>query len=1043
MTDVRQAPADGASGPGTDTGRPDQSAPFRRPVSPTEWLYLAGARLARPFAIQIVVEGTGTIPADVLRRAVAEASAACPGARLALRGRTWADTGRAPAVRTAGDYDSATREPLAPAEGRGCEVVLLGGGGETTTLVFRVHHAVMDAMGALAWTADVFRALRGEALVGAPSPLYDLALLGTLGDGARREPVTPRWRSPLPGVRRGHATRWHRRTLPGAHPGIVAKTAAALARLSPGATRVMVPVDLRRHRPELRSTANLSLPVFLDGRADDPWEQWHERLLRALAGNRELAAGEEEMAVRLPLGALAGVLTASHAASVATGRYSCSSLVTALGRVGTHEMCAPGFEADSVYSLPVQAPFVPLSFTAVEFGGRTELAMSHPGGPRADARAAALLDSVCESLASGAASARHVPAVAGPRRSVPPLTLTALLRRQVDRAPGAVALTGPEGPVTYGELDRRSDVVAAELRARGVGRGSVVGLLADRSVAAVAGLWGVLKAGAAYLPLDPAHPTARIASVLDDAGASCCLTGRAQRTLPGPDCPTLVLDDLPASGAEPVPDTTRPDDVAYVIYTSGSTGRPKGVVVEHRALVNYTRWATDRYRVDASTRFALFTSLAFDLTGTTLFLPPAAGGSIALVPDEPDHRVLREMLTGSGVNALKLTPAHLDLIGSLDIEPRSFRTLVVGGEQLRGTVAARAQRMFGPDCLIVNEYGPTEAAIGCVVHAFDPDRDGGRPAVPIGLPADNTEAFLLDPDGGCTEPGGTGEIHLAGAQLARGYLGRPDLDRERFVRLADGTRAYRTGDLAQLTSDGVLRYLGRADEQLSIRGHRIEPGEVEAALETHPDVSRAVAVAVPPRDGAGPVLCAYVTGAAEPDAVRAHASRRLPAYMVPVAVRVVDAFPWTVNGKVDVRALPDPFGEAGATGAAGADSATAGDARSVGPPPGHEPHDVVEEAVAGIWARILGDPGLRAGPGDDFHRLGGDSLTLLRMLAAVAAEVVGTAGESAFDARLRDLIASPTLGNVCAAVRRSRPDRSDRSDRSDRPDRSDRHTENP
>ncbi|MFE5540552.1 non-ribosomal peptide synthetase [Streptomyces sp. NPDC056519] len=997
-----------APGPAHAPEPPAGKGLFERPVSPTEWLYLAGGGLAPPFAVQIVVEGDGGLDPGGLRRAVDAASAACPGARLARRGRMWTDTGRPPPVRKTDRLGPALRAPLDPSTGRGCEVVMLTRK-TGTTLLFRAHHAVMDAMGALAWTAEVFRALRGEALVGAPSPLYDLALLDALG-GTRRERLTPARLSPLAGVRRGRAPRWLRRTLHGSHPGVVAKTAAALADLSPGTTRVMVPVDLRRHRPQSRSTANLSLPVFLDGTAGEPWEQWQERLLRALAEDRELSTGGEESMARLPLRPLSGLLTAAHTLTAAAGLHPCSALVTTLGRIGPEVVSAPGFDARAVYSPPVQAPFVPMAFTAVECAGRTELVMSHPGGPRADSRAAALLDAVCESLSP---TARRGPVADGPRRAVPPLTLTELLRRQVDRAPDAPALTWPGGTLTYGELDRRSDVVAAELRKRGAGRGAVVGLLADRHAAAVAGLWGVLKAGAAYLPLDPAQPPARIASVLADADVSLCLSDAAHRELPGEVCPVVVLDDLAVAGARPAAGSARPQDAAYVIYTSGSTGRPKGVVVEHRALVNYTRWAVERYGVDASTRFALFTSLAFDLTGTALFPPLSAGGSIALVPDEPDHRTLRELLTRSGANALKLTPSHLDLIASLGIEPAPFRVLVVGGEQLRGPVAARARAVFGPDCRIFNEYGPTEAAIGCIVHDFDPGRDGALPVVPIGRPAENTGVFLLDAAGRFAAAGEAGEIHLAGVQLARGYLGRPDLDRERFTYLPDGTRVYRTGDLARLTPDGLLVCLGRCDDQLSVRGHRVEPGEVAAVLERHPGVERAVVTARPPRPGADPVLCAYVTGAACPDALRAHVAGLLPAYFVPAAVRVVESFPRTVNGKTDLRALPDPFParHPARESGYGARARPDGEGR-----PGAR-QDAVGTAVASIWSRILGVPDLRMGPEDDFQHLGGDSLALMRMLAAVAAEVVGAPAGAAFDARLRDLIRRPTLENVCGAAR--------------------------
>jgi acyl-coenzyme A synthetase/AMP-(fatty) acid ligase len=446
----------------------------------------------------------------------------------------------------------------------------------------------------------------------------------------------------------------------------------------------------------------------------------------------------------------------------------------------------------------------------------------------------------------------------------------------------------------------------------------------------------------------------------------------------------------------------------YVIYTSGSTGRPKGVQIEHRNLVNYVSWATELYRVDRSTRFALFTSLAFDLSGSSIFLPLLAGGSIALVPEDVSHRSLRTMLEDSGADALKLTPAHLDLIGRLGLTPQGFRVLIVGGEQLRGAVAARAQRAFGPDCRIVNEYGPTEATIGCVVHVFDAERDALAPRVPIGVPVADTTVYLLDAHRRHVGRGGIGELYLAGAQLARGYLGRPDLDRERFVRLADGTRAYRTGDLARLTADvdtadGVLEYLGRTDDQIKIRGHRVEPGEIEAALEEHPQVARAVVVA---RDQ---TLCGYViTRDAEPpssDALRRHLAERLPHYMVPGAIVAVAELPHTTNGKIDVRALPDPFAPSHMPAAKTAVESAV--------------RDDVEQAVAKIWASILEVDVDRIGPDTDFHSLGGDSLSLIEMFAAVTADVAGRDREEAFMTDLRDVIRNPTLAAVCAAARRA------------------------
>jgi amino acid adenylation domain-containing protein len=1031
---------------------------FSRPVSPTEWFYLAAARSTPPLAIQLFVEGDGHVDRDDLVRAVAVASEACPGARLVRRGRTWVDSGQPPPVRTvdnapdnaaamigttsgklwprAGSETTTSGKlcgstelwrPLDSENGPTCEVLIAEG-----TLVFRAFHGVMDGRGVLAWAADVFRALRGEPPldgqppVGGPSRVTDYSLLNELGAPGRRPALTANWRSP---PSQAGQPGWARRTVDGNHPGLVAKVAAAIAAYhgkhhGDWRYRFMVPVDLRRHDPALVSTANLSLPIFVDAVAGDGWEQLHERVLRALAERRELAGGTaERWAYRLPLSVLAAALRP-------VGRRNlCSAIVSHLGRVDPAEFSTGEFTAYTVYSLPVHAPFAPLSVVATEPPGRTELTVAHQG---ADREAEALLDAIERALSpdelrdwAGNRTRREARTNVSAEETADvtaDMTVTDLFRRQVEATPDAVALTGPQqagpqGTVTYAELDRRADVVAHELSRRGIGPGDVVGLLSDRTVEAIAGLWGVLKAGAAYLPLDPQYPDGRITYILDDAQAKVCLVTRnhagrlASHETAGPETAsrdTVILDDLPAAGAPKASTETKPGDLVYVIYTSGSTGRPKGVQIEHRNLVNYVSWATELYRVDRSTRFALFTSLAFDLSGSSIFLPLLAGGSIALVPEDVSHRSLRTMLEDSGADALKLTPAHLDLIGRLGLTPQGFRVLIVGGEQLRGAVAARAQRAFGPDCRIVNEYGPTEATIGCVVHVFDAERDALAPRVPIGVPVADTTVYLLDAHRRHVGRGGIGELYLAGAQLARGYLGRPDLDRERFVRLADGTRAYRTGDLARLTADvdtadGVLEYLGRTDDQIKIRGHRVEPGEIEAALEEHPQVARAVVVA---RDQ---TLCGYViTRDAEPpssDALRRHLAERLPHYMVPGAIVAVAELPHTTNGKIDVRALPDPFAPSHMPAAKTAVESAV--------------RDDVEQAVAKIWASILEVDVDRIGPDTDFHSLGGDSLSLIEMFAAVTADVAGRDREEAFMTDLRDVIRNPTLAAVCAAARRA------------------------
>jgi hypothetical protein len=400
---------------------------FQRPVSPTEWLYLAGERLAPPFAVQLFVSGAGGIGADELRFAVAAAADLCPGSRLVRSGRVWVDSRATPPVRVVDGplggsaFDApALHRPLDTARGPACEVLLAGGPGGApgtgSTVGFRAHHAVMDGRGALAWAAEVFRALRGEEPTGVFSRLTDTFLLRELGAVGRRPWLGFGWGSPLPAGRSCQLGRsglsgrsgdrtlhWRRRTLDGTHPGLGARLAAAFAAAGGGQpSRFMVPVDLRRHAPHLASTANLSLPVFLDVAPGERWDELHARLRQVLADRRELSPGSAELvASRLPVPALAAGLAAAQAVSVRRGRYLSSAVLSHLGRIDLATFSTDTFAAGSVYSLPVHAPFVPVSVSAVESAERTELVLSCQGGPDAAERADVLLDRIAAAVRVG------------------------------------------------------------------------------------------------------------------------------------------------------------------------------------------------------------------------------------------------------------------------------------------------------------------------------------------------------------------------------------------------------------------------------------------------------------------------------------------------------------------------------------------------------------------------------------------------------------------------------------------------------------------
>jgi amino acid adenylation domain-containing protein len=564
-----------------------------------------------------------------------------------------------------------------------------------------------------------------------------------------------------------------------------------------------------------------------------------------------------------------------------------------------------------------------------------------------------------------------------------------LLESQVGRIPAAPAVRERGQTVGYAELDVRANRLARLLLTRGVGPGSLVAVALPRSTELIVALYAVLKTGAAYVPVDVHHPMARITAVLDDARPAVLVTTGSftSRT------PVARLDlDEPETvcALAALPDAALPDaergrrvlaqDPAYVIHTSGSTGRPKGVVVTHQGLAAYLGWCVDAYP-GLSGAAVLHSAVSFDLTVTTLFGPLSAGGTI-LVADlfgqegGADSGTAADPV-GGPVTFLKVTPSHLALLDALPPSARPTVDLVVGGEQLLGEQLDEWRR-HAPGATVTNEYGPTEATVGCITYRLGP-QDGlpGGP-VPIGKPAPGVRAHVLDDRRRPVAEGTTGELFVAGDQLAHGYLNRPELTAERFVDDPfgpPGSRMYRTGDLVRRREDGNLVFVGRVDRQVKIRSHRVEPGELEAVLLASPQVAQVCVTALPGPGGLR--LVAHVVPAHGPageaadlaETLLAHAADHLPAYMLPSAVVRLDSMPLTPQGKVDrealLAALPPQTRRA-----------------TPAPPPADEPGEAAtaaERLLAGLCAELLGVD--RVGPDDNFFTLGGNSLLGIQLSA--------------------------------------------------------------
>ncbi|MFF7365767.1 amino acid adenylation domain-containing protein [Streptomyces sp. NPDC008125] len=548
-------------------------------------------------------------------------------------------------------------------------------------------------------------------------------------------------------------------------------------------------------------------------------------------------------------------------------------------------------------------------------------------------------------------------------------TLVSLIGEQIARTPEAVAVAGDEGTLTYAALDRAADRIAGRLVAAGVTRGDVVAVSAERSHALVSALLGVMRTGACYTPLDTEYPAERLQFMLADSGARVLLT---QRGLPVPgagDAVVLYLDDdghrgsAPATGRGAGP---QPDDPAYLIYTSGSTGRPKGVPNTHRALVNRLLWMQRSYPIGPDDRVLQKTPAGFDVSVWEFFWPLMTGARLVLARPggQKDAAYLQELIRSVPVTVAHFVPSMLPLFLAEEGAGRctGLRRVVCSGEALPPDTA-RAFRALLPDCGLANLYGPTEAAVD--VSSWE--CEGVLDTVPIGRPIDNIRLYVLDGALRPVPPGAPGEIHIGGTGVALGYHRRPGLTASRFVPDPygpPGSRLYRTGDLGRRRPDGTLEHLGRIDQQVKLRGLRIEPGEIEAALRALPAVTEAAVVVREDSPGDKRLAAYLVTedgpDGLDPQALRTRLKLVLPDYMVPVSFTALPALPLTPNGKLDRRALPKPELHR-APGAALA------------------PESPAERVLAAIWAEVLGLD--EVGADEDFFDLGGHSLLATQVVA--------------------------------------------------------------
>jgi amino acid adenylation domain-containing protein len=988
----------------------------QRPVSSNEKLYLTGARHFSELVMHSVLEGSGVIATADLQAAVDKASVLLPGARLRLVGSQWIADATAPEVEELNDYPNFhgdisqhthNYKSLNATAGQtlGVQIAVQNG---RTLLIFRAMHAVMDGKGMQIWIKMIFAYLRGESPQWADSLLTEDQVLDSQPAKKRaNEPFLPYAVGPCmtaANVSAAFSFSYARRSLRGTIPGVIAKLSVGVDKfLATGKDErslMLIPVDVRNDLdPETaKSTANLSLPLMLPVDKEQSWSTLSEQFLDMLSTKKHMARGVWDWLYRkVPNGPIAWLFRKYWLASLNRGRYAVSAVISHTGRQDLDEFSTKTFCADNLVFLPCVVPISPLGLVLTETDHGTEIALVSVNALWNDPLK--LLDQVIE--ASGFSDLVIKDEEKSERKRSAEtmsfvdshLNLHQLVERQAREHPSRVALIFADQQMTYGQMNARANQMARMLLARGVNKSDFVGVGLERSFDLIVSILAIMKAGAAYVPLDPSMPANRLEYMVNDskARAVISLSQNAGHFLAHTE--VLLLDEMEKNLLSY--DSTNldlpisQDDLCYMIYTSGSTGNPKGAMNHHAALNNHFLWMASEYELGPNDSTLQKTPISFDASLLEIFLPLQSGGRIIIAKPEghKDTRYMLDLIRKHRVTFLSIVPSVFNLfLDEIDIqEESSLRLVLLGGEEFTRKLYDKFKQRF-PKANAVNLYGPAEAAIDTLT--FDCRLGFQGRTVPIGRPVANTEIFIVDEAMKEVSPGESGELIIAGVQIGKGYFNRPELTAEKFIAHPFNPqsiyKAYRTGDLVRQLADGQIEFMGRIDHQVKIRGVRIELGEIEHCLEQIPGVKHAVVIAKELNGDKN--LVAYWVGEASDDFRKAMA-KSLPDYMIPALFMKLESMPYNVNGKVDRMALPEVKIEARAEDL-------------------FSPSNAHQKAVADIWSALLKSP---VGKRTHFFEAGGNSLLAISV-------VVRVNGALRIKLHPQDLLENPRFDSFLARV---------------------------
>ncbi|MCT4607319.1 MAG: non-ribosomal peptide synthetase [Marinisporobacter sp.] len=978
---------------------------FKRDVSQNEKIYIQSQEIYTTLAIQFIIDFDGTLDKVKFQEAVKKAGDFCPGVRVSLKGNQWVDTQvTTPIFYREDDFDGYDFSKLRIFEKKidvkrnpATEIYVLY---SVNKIIFRAFHGAMDGQGALIWVKNIFRYLRGEDLIEAKSEETDLSFV-KLVKGKKFDNGLKFNKSLFKDRRKleNFQIYWKRLSIEGRFLGAIGKIAKALTEsFHEEHNKFLIPVDMRRHNKNIISTGNLTLPILIETHKGENWKDINAKMIDALKNAKELNLRNADFGplTKLPRKFLKNSIRLLNFYQNFIQKHMIGGSISFLGDIKLESFSFDDFEVKAFYSMPVQQPLSPLSIVIAQTDEKIEIMISC----YKEIIKAEECDEILRKIENALTGKEVYNKLNNTHKDFSnSKNVIDLFKENIKKRPDGMAILWRGEELTYKELDEKSDTLASFMKKRGIKKGDQIVLFLRRDINLVICIFAIIKVGAIYIPIDIEDDKNKIKEIINDENLQLIFANKDtyNQVASITEKEIINIDSFVFSNWIKI-DTynINKNDIVYKIYTSGSTGKPKGVEISHNSLMNYLLWAKDVYRTNTTSRFPLFTSIGVDLTITSIFLPLISGGSIEAFDEKTNHITLRKILEDPKIDCIKLTPTHLKLIENFHLKGKNKKLLIVGGEKFDTKLAMKIQEKLSESCKIVNEYGPTEASVGCIYHIFDSKKDIEHDTVPIGIPIYNTEIFLVDEKMKLADPGEMGEIYILGECLARGYYKNEKLNKEKFIYI-EGKKAYKTGDLGKITKENKYIYLGRKDHQIKLYGHRVETIEIENIINRYEGIN--TSIIVPLKRNKNHIVAYYrPDGKIDITKLKAYLRRELPPYMIPKYFIEVDEIPLGLSGKFDKSRLPNIHD---------ANMILEDDMKYL---------SEMEKEIIKIWKRVLEIENQKIGSQDEFYDLGGDSFSLIRMVFEITNSLLKVEDEDVFMNEIKNIYGNMTIRNIAEIV---------------------------